>query len=172
MERFKLKLTAIDSKEHAESFEISNTFLNENLEFKIIRSSLTLDVSIKKEGSSSYNLNCKIVGEINGIPCDLCAENLNIPIKIESSIIIKESKELLESTDEIFYIRPKQQRIDITHLIFEMITLAIPVKRTHKLDEHGDNTCNKEMLNLIKKYFTKKPVLNDSRWDPLKEITY
>ena len=44
---------------------------------------VNLDVIIKKEDLSSYNLNCKIVGEINGIPCDLCAENLNIPIKIK-----------------------------------------------------------------------------------------
>ena len=133
---------------------------------------MNLEVTIKKEDISSYNLKCKIAGEISGIPCDLCAESLTIPIKTAASIIIKESKDPLESTEEIIYIKPKQQRIDITHLVFEMVTLAIPLKRVHKLDERGNIACNKEMLNLVKKYFTKKPVLNDSRWDPLKEITY
>ena len=172
MEKYQIKLAGIDEEGYAESFEITNVFLDKFLDFKITKSSLVLNVKLKKEGITTYHLNCEIEGKIRGIPCDICAENLIIPINSQISLIVKEVGEALEATEEIIYIKPKQNKIDITYLIFEMVTLAIPVKRIHKLDKHGNSTCNKEMLNLIKKYFTKKPILNDPRWDPLKKITY
>ena len=53
--------------------------------------------------------------------------------------------------------------IDLSHMIYEMIVLFIPVKRSHILD---GNDCNKEILNQI----NKKNKLIDDRWSSLKKV--
>ena len=172
MEKYRIKLSAINEKLHKERFDINNEFINECLDFQIEDSILKLDVAIKKEGAREYELKCHIYGKINGVPCDLCTESLSLEINKLDTFIIKEANESIQSNDEIIFIQPGQKRLDITHLIFEMIILSIPLKRVHKLNKEGERLCDKEMLNLIQKYFKKKSIENDPRWDPLKKITY
>ena len=172
MEKYQIKLSAINEKLHEEHFDISNGFINECLDFKIEKSELKLDIAIKKEGTRGYELQCHIFGKIDGVPCDLCAESLILEIDKRDTFILKETKESIQSNDEVIFIQSGQKRFDITHLIFEMIILSIPLKRVHKLNDDGKRLCDKEMLNLVQKYFKKKSIENDPRWDPLKKIIY
>ena len=80
MEKYRIKLSAINEKLHKEHFDINNEFINECLDFQIEDSILKLDVAIKKEGAREYELKCHIYGKINGVPCDLCTESLSLEI--------------------------------------------------------------------------------------------
>ena len=75
MEKYQIKLSGIDGKGYTESFVITNIFLDKFLDFKIIGSSLVLNVELKKEDVATYHLSCEIEGKIGGIPCDICAKN-------------------------------------------------------------------------------------------------
>ena len=99
----------------------------------------------------------------------MCTEELSIPIKNTTTIILQESKEQLESNDEIIYIQPHQNTINLKSLFFEIITLSIPNKRIHIKDKKGNSECNNDMLKLIEKYMQKEEGY-DERWQKLNEI--
>ena len=84
--------------------------------------------------------------------------------------MIKESEKETESTDEVIYVLPNQYQLQINQLIFEMINLSIPTKRTHPIDEQGNDKCDKEMLELMEKYATKTKQEIDPRWEVLNKL--
>ena len=88
----------------------------------------------------------------------------------ETKVIIKITDEELPSTDEIFYIKKSENSIDLKQLIFELIILNLPKRRQHPLNEQGEITCNKEMVDLIEKYTVKEEKSSDPRWDALKDL--
>ena len=51
-----------------------------------------------------------------------------------------------------------------------MIILNLPNRRQHPLDENGESTCNKEMVDLVNKYTEVKEKSSDPRWDALKDL--
>ena len=84
--------------------------------------------------------------------------------------MIKESEKETESTDEVIYVLPNQYQLQINQLIFEMINLSIPSKRTHNKSEQEEGKCDKEMLELMEKYATKTKQEIDPRWEVLNRL--
>ena len=70
----------------------------------------------------------------------------------------------------MIYVLPNQQQLQINQLIFEMINLSIPSKRTHNKSEQEEGKCDKEMLELIEKYATKIKQEVDPRWEVLDKL--
>ncbi len=85
-------------------------------------------------------------------------------------MILKITEEELESTDEILYIKKSRNILDLSQLIFELIVLNTPKKNKHPLNEKGESTCNKEMVDLVNKYTLRKGKSSDHRWDVLKNL--
>ena len=112
-----------------------------------------------------------IDGKINKLLCDICAEELSISITGETNIIIKKTNEKLVSTDEIVYLKRNENKLNLQHLIFELIVVNTPTKRQHALDKEGNRTCNKKMINLLNQYTTVKEKSPDPRWNILKNLT-
>ena len=66
--------------------------------------------------------------------------------------------------------KKNENKLDLKHLIFELIVLNAPKKRQHALDKQGNSTCNKEMVDLVKEYTQVKEKSSDPRWDALKNL--
>ena len=62
------------------------------------------------------------------------------------------------------------KELDLDNIFYEMIVLAFPTKRQHKLNSVNDDECNKEMVNLINKYSIKENKNIDPRWEALKKL--
>ena len=95
---------------------------------------------------------------------------MSVKIAAETKLIIKRTDDDLVSTDEIFYIKKSENKVDLEHLIFELIILSVQNKRQHALDKQGNITCNKEMVDLVNKYTQIKEKPSDPRWDALKSL--
>ena len=65
---------------------------------------------------------------------------------------------------------PNQNKLSIKNLLFELITLSLPNRRKHTLNEDGTTNCNKEMISLIDKYNNIEEKSSDPRWDALKDL--
>ena len=72
--------------------------------------------------------------------------------------------------EEVLCINPSEKEINIKHLLFEFVNLALPTKRQHKINADGTSNCNQEMLDLISKYTNPTKNMSDPRWDKLKTI--
>ena len=165
---YKIKLAVAKDGKHNYSFEVKDKFF-EIFDYSLVeKADIIAKIQVEKNGNK-FILNVSIEGEIHGLNCDLCADPLTVPIRAETTFIIKECIKQLESTDDIIYIQPKQSELEIKHLIYELIILALPVKRRHKSDASGNIKCNKKTLALVNQY-SKKEYVSDPIWDALKKI--
>ena len=169
MNDFKIKLGAINGGENYFLFEIKDQFFEEFTLSDVEHANITATAFLDKDGDR-LALILTIDGKINKLLCDICTDEISVNINAETDVIIKVTDEYLTSTDEIFYIKKSENQIDLKQLIFEMIILNLPNRRQHPLDENGESTCNKEMVDLVNKYTEVKEKSSDPRWDALKDL--
>ena len=169
MNNFTVKLGSITNGKNSFSFEIKDQFFESFTFSDIEHANISAIVTLIKDGEN-ISLNLIIKGEINQLACDICTDELSVKISGETNVMIKKTDANLVSTDEIFYIKKSENKLDLSHLIFELIVLTAPKKRQHALDKQGNSTCNKEMVDLVSKYTQIKERTSDPRWDALKEI--
>jgi uncharacterized metal-binding protein YceD (DUF177 family) len=169
MNDYIVKLGAITNGQNSFSFEIKDQFF-EAFTFSDIEHADISAIAKLNNNGNNMSLNLIIDGQINQLSCDICTDELSVKISAETNIIIKKTDEDLVSSDEIFYIKKSENKIDLKHLIFELIVLNAPKKRQHSLDKKGNSTCNKEMVDLVNKYTQVKDKASDPRWDALKSL--
>ena len=169
MNDFTVNLGGITTGETSFSFEIKDQFFESFTFSDIEHANISAIVTLIKDGEN-ISLNLIIKGEINQLACDICTDELSVKISGETNVMIKKTDANLASTDEIFYIKKSENKLDLSHLIFELIVLTAPKKRQHALDKQGNSTCNKEMVDLVNKYRQVKEKSSDPRWDALKNL--
>lgn len=169
MSNFMVKLGAITNNKKSFAFEVKDSFFEAFSFSEIEHANVSAIATLDKDGEN-ISLNLKINGQINQLDCDICAHKLSMPISGEINLIIKKTNEDLLSTDEILYVKKHENQINLKQLIFELIVLSTPEKREHALDNQGNPTCNKEMLELLNKYTETQEKTSDPRWDALKNL--
>ena len=169
MNDFKINLGVLTNGENSFSFEIRDQFFEAFVENEIKTATISVQAEVKKE-IDSVHLSVTVKGTVHHLLCCICAEEISIDIRNNTTVLVKESEQHLESTDEIIYIAPNQHVLAIDTLIYELIVLALPKRTVHPVDEFGESTCNKEMINLIEQYKYTDNQQIDPRWDTLKDI--
>lgn len=101
------------------------------------------------------------------VMCDRCATPFNLPLQGKKHIHVKFDSVAYEKSNEVVVIPENSYEIDISHFIYEFITLALPVKKTHP-----NEACDKEITDRLEQFQintdqTSKP---DPRWEMLKDI--
>ena len=169
MNDFTIKLGALTNGKNSFSFDIKDQFF-EAFTMSDVECAEIKAIAILDKDGAKIKLRLTIEGLVNNLPCDICTDEISVNINAQTNVIIKVTDEDLASTDEIFYIKKSENQIDLKQLIFEMIILTLPKRRQHPLDENGQSTCNKEMVDLVNKYTEIKEKSSDSRWDVLKDL--
>ena len=172
MNSYKIQLTGVKDGNHSNSFEIKDTFFETFAQSEISKADIMAHTILNKDGNK-LSLNIKITGVIKNIACDICTEEITVPLSSNLMLIIKEEEEEEENkniADDVIYIVSKENEVCIKNYLFEMIVLAVPRKQRHKLNSIEKGECNKEMVNLINKYTEKTEKLSDPRWEALKDI--
>jgi uncharacterized metal-binding protein YceD (DUF177 family) len=169
MNNFTVKLGTITTGKNSFSFEIKDQFFEAFTFSDVEHADISAIATLNKDGDN-ISLNLIIDGQINQLACDICTDELSVKISGETNVIIKKTDKDLVPTDEIFYIKKNENKLDLKHLIFELIVLNAPQKRQHALDKQGNSACNKEMVDLVNKYIQVKEKASDPRWDALKSL--
>ena len=167
MLEYNIRISGIKDGNHEYLFELDNKFFDTFNSSEITNADIKVTSILNKDGHR-LKINLQIDGIIKSILCDLCASEMDIKISNSFSVLLKETEEYLEDTDEIIYIKSMQNEVDISHLIFEGIELSIPSKREHS--DEKDDKCDKDMMALLDKYGEKKETKNDPRWDGLNKL--
>ena len=170
MDYYKIKVTGIKDGSYSNSFKIKDKFFETFAKSEIISADISASTMLLKEGSE-MSLSININGVVNNIPCDICTEDISIPLSSSLNFILKEDDKDNNIEDDIIYLKSKENEICIQKHLFEMIVLAMPNKRRHELNSTDKRECNKEMVNLINKYTERTEKLSDPRWEALKDIT-
>ena len=128
MDDFTVKLGGLTAGENSFCFEIKDSFFEAFTFSDLEHADITAIAKINKTGEN-ISLNLTINGQINQIACDICTDELSVKISGETNVIVKKNDSKLLSTDEIFYINPSENKLNLRHLIFELIVLNFPQKR-------------------------------------------
>lgn len=122
------------------------------------------------------------------VSCDLCLDDVDIPVETDNRMIVKLGKEYAEESDEVLIIAEEDGTLNLAWFLYEFVALAIPMKRVH-----APGKCNKTMTSKLKNHSAKRSgeeemddfiddedILSvadksenpdtDPRWDALKEL--
>ena len=102
------------------------------------------------------------------VPCDLCGEDLVQKIDFKESVVIKTGTQ--QDEDEgIIILERGETEIDISHYLYESISLSLPSKRVHEQVE-GEPKCNEALMAKVNGNVDDNDDEIDPRWAALKKL--
>lgn len=154
--------------EYIYEFHIDDKFFEE-FEYSIIKGGDIETVFTLEKKETMMLGHFKMSGNANML-CDRCMDPLAIPVSVSHQIVFKFSDE--ENEDEnLVHIPSSAFTIDISSIIYELLTVALPSRFVHEDEEH----CNQEMLGILDEYESYEEEENsdeeiDPRWNDLKKL--
>lgn len=92
-----------------------------------------------------YNLAFHVTGTVTLI-CDRCLDDLVHPIDTTYEIAVKFGEDYAE-TDELLVIPENDPTLNVSYMIYDTASLAIPIKHVHPMGK-----CNRAMSALLRKH--------------------
>ena len=178
---YSISFTGLKDGNHTFDYVVDNKFF-ENFtydDFNSIKANITVLLN-KKTNLLEVKLTAK--GVVN-VPCDSSNEDFDLPIENEFNLIVKFGEEFNNELDELLIIPFTAHEIDLTHYIYELLVLSIPVKRIHPDLAEEDGFDEDELDSLFdfdveddidfEEEETNEDSNNkeiDPRWDKLKKL--
>ena len=88
-----------------------------------------------------YSLAFHITGTVT-LLCDRCLDDLILPIDTTSDIAVN-----YDETDELLIIPESDNTLNVSYMIYDTVSLAIPLKHVHPMGK-----CNRAMSALLRKH--------------------
>lgn len=161
-----IPLQALKNGAFDADFKIGKAFIDEQKVEDVQDAKLTVSVRFVKQ-LNVHTLSLTMKGTVS-VPCDRCLEVFNLPIKMSQEFVIKTGNKEDEMSDaeNVMVIAPDATELCLTPTIYEMILLALPLKKVHLKEKD----CNAEIFAYLKQKpeAKKKEEKTDPRWDSLK----
>lgn len=131
--------------EHHFSFDVSNDLFRLWSESPIENGSGKIEIDLLRH-ANFMELNVSIVGQVE-LECDRCADRYSQPIDFQGDVVVKISEKVdsEELDDDIIWLSPSDQHLDLSQWLYESVLLSLPLQRVHARRED----CNKEVLKYI-----------------------
>lgn len=171
LKAFAIQFVGLKIGKHHFDYHIDNTFFS-NFEFEEFNDAkVTVDLELEKK-STLLELNFKAEGFVN-VNCDITNEAFNLPIEDSFNLVVKFGQEYNDDNEDILIIPHGEYQINVAQYIYELIVLAVPVKKVHPGIEDG--TLKSDILNKLEELSPKLDSKNnnedtDPRWDTLKKL--
>lgn len=145
LDHFSIPFIGLKVGLHQLKFEVDNAFFAKFENSLIKKGDVTVTLDLDKRSHMAvldFSLDGAVVTD-----CDRCMEAIRLPIEGEYVLHAKYSEQDMEGTDEIIYIHPKLDRLNVAQYIYEYIHLSIPMIKTCESDPEAN--CNEEILSLF-----------------------
>jgi len=167
--QFNIRFGSLALGKHQLEVEINNIFFEKYKNDDIKNGDIRVNIKLERK-ESMVVLNFDLRGNIVSF-CDVCLEDLTIPIAKQEILILKTTGTARESDNEnIVFVGEKENFYNIEQLLYEYIVTSIPIRKVHQ--EMGTETCNPDMLKRIEKAKNESYSQEDERWNVLKEIKF
>jgi len=152
---------------HCLDLEINNTFFEKFDIEDVTGAKVQVQVELERK-ETMVILNFDMQGILYST-CDLCLDEISIPIADNKKLILKFVSEPCQSDDEdIVFVQENSHTYNIEQVLFEYLYALLPMRKVH--GETGSGTCNQKMLSLIENAKIKPAIREDARWEALKQI--
>ncbi|MGB5357314.1 MAG: DUF177 domain-containing protein, partial [Eudoraea sp.] len=156
---------------HKFEFELDKTFFDSFDYFEFNEVALNLTVVLNRM-STVLEFEMEAIGTVN-VNCDLTNEPFDQEIEANLELLVKFGEKFNDDDDEILIIPHGEHQVNIAQYVYEMIVLAVPLKRIHPgvLDGTMTSEALKKLEELQPKESKEKNEDNiDPRWDALKNL--
>lgn len=168
---FMIPFSGLKIGTHEFDFKINNTFFEsfEYHEFNDAAIDLVVDLN---KSSTMLELAMKAKGAIN-VFCDVTNEPFDQALVATLDLVVKFGEEFNDDNDEILILPHGSYQVDISQYVYEMIVLAVPLKKVHP--GVADGSLKSEALEKLQELHPKeiketKDKETDPRWDSLKKL--
>lgn len=171
LKQFSIPFTGLKLGKHAFDFEIDKSFFDAFEHSLVKDGALKATVELDKQ-ETMLILVFHIAGTIK-LNCDKCLSDFDQPIELNERQIVKFAEEAEGELDdlEIMILPRKETAIDVSELIYEFITVAVPF--INKCEQAG-LSCDEQMLNTLNKLSAgneeQEEQSDDPRWAALKKL--
>lgn len=171
LKQFSIPFTGLKLGKHQFEYEIDKSFFDA-FEYSLVKDgALKAIVELDKQ-ETMLILHFEIEGTIQ-LNCDKCLSEFAQAIEIKERQIVKFAEDNLESDDlEIIMLGKKESELDVSELIYEFITVAIPyINRCEQVNKE----CDQEMMATLTKLASGNTIEeeqqnDDPRWAALKKL--
>ena len=174
LKQFSIPFTGLKLGKHQFDFEIDKGFFDA-FEYSLVKDGALKAVLELDKQETMLILHFHIWGTIQ-LNCDKCLAEFGQKIDIKERQIVKFAEDELESDDlEIISLSKKESEIDISGLIYEFITVAVPYIKICEENGDGQSTCDQEMIARLESLSIgakeeQQQEDEDPRWAALKKL--
>ncbi len=142
---FMLPLKSLSIGTHTFEYHLDKQFFV-NMESQDVRDAdLNVVLTVKYDGEV-YALDFAITGEVV-LLCDRCLDELHYPIEASYKVTVKYGEDYNDDSDEVLEIPAGDASLNVSYMIYDTVTLAIPIKHVHPLGK-----CNRAMSAALRKH--------------------
>ena len=146
-------------KQFFESFKFDE-FLNADFTVGLdfIKKSTLMELHFESQGAAD-------------VACDLTNEPFALPMDGMLDLVVKFGDEFNNDNEEVLILPHGEHQLDLSQYIYEMIVLAVPLKKIHP--GIADGTLKSDMLNKLEELSpgkNKETDKIDPRWEDLKKL--
>ncbi len=173
MKEFNIPFVGLKVGKHHFEYEIEKAFF-EYFEYEEFNNAnVKVNVELNKK-TTLLELHFKVSGVVN-INCDLTNEPYDQVLENDFNLVVKFGEAFNDEDIDILIIPHGSYEINIQQYIYELIVLAVPIKRVHPGIEEG--TLNSDILDKLEELSPKTKEDNDKeeeeidpRWNTLKKL--
>lgn len=149
LKAYNINFAGLAEGEHKFDYRIDKKFL-ENFEHSLIQQAQVEVIVELHKKDRILNLFLEMKGSVP-TTCDICNEDFDFAVAANEEIIVKFvsviPQDLTEA--EIMYLKHGETSLNVALPIYEMLMLALPIRKTHPEDEYGVPTCDPKILDLL-----------------------
>ena len=173
LKEFTIPFVGLKEGKHQFEFDINQAFF-EHFEYEDFNDvNVKVDVVLEKK-ATLLEFSFKISGFVN-VNCDLTNEPYNQPLESDFHLVVNFGDEYNDENIDILIVPHGTYEISIQQYIYELIVLAVPIKRVHPGVEDG--TLDSDILEKLEQLspgLKEKNEQNeddiDPRWNTLKKL--
>lgn len=145
---YKVDLRNLSIGTHTFTFKLDNKFFGDidGLEFQ---KGTVQAVCTVKSTEDAHEMQFHLEGTIM-VLCDRCLDDMELPIDVNSRLVVKLGEEYVEESEEIVVIPEHEGIINLAWFLYEFIALSIPLKHIHP-----PGKCNKMMSSKLRKHIAR-----------------
>lgn len=150
---YKIDLKSPASIKQAHEYLIDDHFFDTIDNSLVKKGKLNAVVEISQVTDDEFRMQLRIGGKVF-LPCDLCLDEMEIPVNIEDEVKVKIGNEATETETHII-VPETECTLDVAPLIYDYIVLSVPIHHVHP-----EGQCNRNMAEQLKKYLVSDDLSN------------
>jgi uncharacterized protein len=165
-QKYAIQVKGLSEGMHRFNFQAGNSFFAERGYSEFGHADFSVSVIVHKKASlAEVHLDIKGTAKVM---CDRCLDPFDLPVNSQDVLLIKQGEVQEETGDNEIYIPENESFFDLAQQIYELILLALPLRKVHP-EKNGKSTCNKEMEKKLEKISPVQEQI-DPRWAALENL--